>query len=241
MSETAPGGWIRWPGYLAWAFLALLLVSIMVVRGGMWMEGLMGYALSGVLSLLLLVFMAVQSLIPRWREDRRAILVRALPAIPAAALLLMALTGPEVPAIHDISTDTVDPPTYEAAVALRGDNSNPLDIKPDVIEQQLAAYPDVTTIRSQRSYASSYSLALTTAEKLGWEITRQDPNAGYIEAVETTAIMQFKDDIVIRVRTNADGSLVDLRSVSRVGRSDLGANAARILKFAEAFKQASQG
>lgn len=241
MSETAPGGWIRWPGYLAWVVLALLIASIMVVRSGLWMEGLMVYALSGLLSLLLLVFMAVQSLLPRWREDRRAIFVRALPAIPAAASLLMALTGPEVPAIHDISTDTVDPPRYEAAVALRGDSSNPLDIKPDVIEQQLEAYPEIATIRSQRSYASSYSLALTTAEKLGWELTRQDPNAGYIEAVETTAIMQFKDDIVIRVRTNAEGSLIDLRSVSRVGRSDLGANAARIVKFSDAFRQASEG
>ena len=235
------GGWIRWPGYLAWAFLTMLLVSIIVVRSGAWKEGLMMYALSGLLSLMLLATMAVQSLLPRWREDRSAIFRRAIPAIPAAALLLMAMTSREVPPIHDISTDVVDPPTFETAVGLRGDSSNPLDIKPEVIEQQVEAYPDLKTIRSPRSYASSYSLALTTAKSLGWEITREDPNAGFIEAVDTTAIMQFKDDVVIRIRTNESGSLVDLRSISRVGVSDLGANAARISRFAEAFLEAASG
>ena len=235
------GGWIRWPGYLAWAFLTMLLVSIIVVRSGAWKEGLMMYALSGLLSLLLLATMAVQSLLPRWREDRGAIFRRAIPAIPAAALLLMAMTSREVPPIHDISTDVVDPPTFETAVGLRGDSSNPLDIKPEVIEQQVEAYPDLKTIRSPRSYASSYSLALTTAKSLGWEITREDPNAGFIEAVDTTAIMQFKDDVVIRIRTNESDSLVDLRSISRVGVSDLGANAARISRFAEAFLEAANG
>lgn len=199
------------------------------------------YALSGLLSLLLLATMAVQSLLPRWREDRGAIFRRAIPAVPAAALLLMALTSREVPAIHDISTDTVDPPTFETAVELRGDSSNPLDIKPEAIELQIDAYPDVKTIRSPRSYASSYSLALTTAKSLGWEITREDPNAGFIEAVDTTTIMQFKDDVVIRIRTNESGSLVDLRSVSRVGVSDLGANADRISRFSAAFLEAASG
>ncbi|CAN0605452.1 unnamed protein product, partial [Ectocarpus sp. 12 AP-2014] len=111
----------------------------------------------------------------------------------------------------------------------------------EVIEAQLAAYPDVKTIISPRSYASSYNLALVTAREMGWEITREDPNAGFIEAVETTRIMNFRDDVVIRVRTNENGSLVDLRSVSRVGISDLGANAARIERFATAFKDAAAG
>ena len=73
------------------------------------------------------------------------------------------------------------------------------------------------------------------ARELGWEIYREDLNAGYIEAVDTTAIMGFKDDIVIRLRTNAEGTLVDLRSVSRVGVGDLGANVSRINAFVEQF------
>ena len=236
MSERA-GPWVRWPGYLAWAFLALLPIAVLTVRSGRWQEGLMLYALGGLLSLMLLAAMALQSLLPRWRGDRGAIVRRALPALPGAVLLVLAMLG-DAPPIHDITTDTDDPPTFETAPALRGSDSNPLAIKADVIARQLAAYPDLGTLRSPRSYVGSYQLARLTARKLGWEITREDPNAGFIEAVASTRIMQFKDDVVIRVRTDAQGSLIDLRSVSRVGQSDLGANAQRIRAFRGAFLDA---
>ena len=239
MSDTV-GNWIRWPGYLAWLFLALLPLSVIMVRSGSWQQGLLLYALAALLSMLLLAFMAVQSLLPRFANDRPAIFKRMLPVLPGAVLLVMAMQARDVPPIHDITTDTADPPMFEAAPALRGDESNPLDLDAEVIAQQRAAYPDLATLQSPRSYATSYNLALTTARKLGWEITREDPNAGFIEAVDTTAIMQFKDDIVIRVRSNAEGSLLDLRSVSRVGVSDLGANAKRIRAFMAAFRDAAE-
>lgn len=240
-TAAPPSAWIRWPGYLAWAVLAVFPIAVLTVRSGRWQEGLLLYALAGLLSLLLLGVFAVLSLLPRMRGQRGHILRRALPAIPGAVLLLSAMQAGDVPPIHDITTDTEDPPGFEAAAALRGANSNPLDIKPEVIEQQLAAYPDLATLESGDSYTESYNLALTTARELGWEITREDPNAGFIEAVDTTAIMGFKDDIVIRVRSHADGSRVDLRSVSRVGRSDLGANAGRIRAFQRAFEGANGG
>ena len=72
---------------------------------------------------------------------------------------------------------------------------------------------------------------------MGWEIIDAGGRTGYIEAVDTTRIMAFKDDVVIRVRSNADGTLIDLRSVSRVGISDLGANARRIRTFQDAFRK----
>ena len=83
----------------------------------------------------------------------------------------------------------------------------------------------------------AFNRALQIAAEMGWEVYRQDLNAGAIEAVDTTAIMSFKDDIIIRVRSNAQGTLVDLRSVSRVGEGDLGANAKRIQAFLEAFQR----
>lgn len=244
MNETAtarPGAWIRWPGYLAWVFLALLPLSVLVVRSGNWMQGLGLYAITGLLCLVLLAFMAVQFLLPRFSDRRAAIAVRALPAVPGAVLLLLATLGRDVPPIHDISTDTQDPPLFETAVQLRGSDSNPLDIDPDVVAQQLAAYPDLGTLRGPFSYEQGFALALETAGSLGWEITRQDGNAGFIEAVDTTAIMNFKDDVVIRVRTDEEGTLIDLRSVSRVGVSDLGANAKRIRAFTSAFQAARGG
>lgn len=232
--------WIRWPGYAAWFFFALVPLSIMMVRSGNWKQGLVIYALAGLLSIVILAVLAVLSLIPRLQPQRGSILKRALPALPGAALLLVALSGESVPAIHDISTDLKDPPVFEAAPTLRGPDTNSLALKPDTFEEQQRAYPDVRTIRSPRSYASSYNLALTTARSMQWEITREDGNAGFIEAVASTALMNFKDDIVIRIRTNADGSLVDLRSVSRVGISDMGANAKRIRAFTETFLEAAE-
>jgi uncharacterized protein (DUF1499 family) len=232
--------WIRWPGYLAWTFLALIALSVLTVRSGAWQQGLLLYAIAGLLSLVILATYAVQFLLPRFQDQRGAILHRALPALPGAALFVMAMQAGGVPAIHDITTDVDDPPIFETAPALRGDTSNPLSIKPEVIAQQLEAYPDLNTLRLGSSFENTYNRALTTARAMGWEITREDPTAGYIEAVDTTAIMNFKDDVVIRVRTNADGSIVDLRSVSRVGRSDLGANARRIRAYLRAF-EAGQG
>lgn len=237
----AASRWVRWPGYLAWVFLALLVMGVLAVRGGRWQEGLVLYAIAGLLSLIILAVFALQMLLPRFRTQRESILKRAVPALPGAALFVLAIQAGKVPAIHDITTDVNDPPFFETAPALRGENSNPLGIKPEVIAQQLEAYPDIETLRTASSYENTYRRVLMTARGMGWEITREDPNGGFIEAVETTSIMNFKDDVVIRVRTNADGSLVDLRSVSRVGISDLGANAARIQRFAEAFKAAAAG
>jgi uncharacterized protein (DUF1499 family) len=120
----------------------------------------------------------------------------------------------------------------------RGYGANPLEIDADVIALQQAAYPDLQTLTSSLSIDEAFSRALQVATDLGWDIYHQDLNAGYIEAVDTTAIMAFEDDIVIRVRSNAEGTLLDLRSVSRVGEGDIGANAKRIRAFAEAFQQA---
>ena len=241
MSSSASSAWVRWPGFLAWLFLALIPVSVIGVRAGYWKEGLALYAIAGLLSLLVLAVMAVQFLLPRFRNQRSVIVRRALPALPGAVLLILAMQGGKVPPIHDITTDVDDPPVFETAPTLRGASANPLSIKPEVLAQQLEAYPDLDTLRSTNSYEGTYNRALTTARSLGWEITREDPIGGYIEAVDTTAMMNFKDDIVLRVRTNAEGSLVDLRSVSRVGRSDLGANAKRIRAFRAAFEVAAQG
>lgn len=240
MSNTT-SAWIRWPGYIAGFVLAVLALSVMMVRSGNWQQGLMIYAIACLLSVIVLAFMAVQSLLPRMQGRRGAILKRALLTLPGAALLLLAMSARGVPPIHDITTDVRDPPTFESIVSLRGADSNPLEIDPEVIAQQQAAYPDVDTVETSGSYTSSYNLALTTARNMGWDIVREDSNAGFIEAVDTTAIMKFKDDIVIRVRSNAEGSTVDLRSVSRVGMSDLGANAKRIRAFASAFQAAAKG
>lgn len=227
---------LRWPGYLAWAFLALIPVAVLTVRSGNWQQGLMLYAVACLVSLLLLAWYAVATLLPRNQGRRRSLLLRALPALPGALLLVSVLSARDVPPIHDISTDLADPPRFEAILERREPSDNSLAIDPAVIEQQAEAYPDLGTLRSELPLAATFERAEAAARSLGWEIVRSDLNAGLIEAVDTTAIMGFRDDVVIRVRSNADGTMVDLRSASRVGVSDLGANAARIRDFTERFR-----
>ncbi len=229
---------VNWIGYLAATFLIALPLAVLTVRAGAWQQGLLLYAISCAGALILLLVSLVLLVLPGLREQRPAILKRSILTLPGT-LLLLALLGSrgDYPPIHDITTDTQDPPVFSAAIERRGEGSNSLAIKPDTIEAQLASYPDIATMESPLTLEQAYKQALQSAESLGWEIYRDDLNAGYIEAVDSTAIMGFKDDVVIRVRTNADGTLIDLRSVSRVGVSDLGANAARIQRFFAKFNE----
>ena len=152
-------------------------------------------------------------------------------------------TAGSLPFIHDISTDTQNPPVFEGRILTeRGDGSNPLNYvgKRDSRENELVSvlqtrsYPDINPLVSNRSPEDAQARARAVAESLGWEVVDEAP--GRIEATATTFWYGFKDDIAIRIRPGSGGgSVVDLRSVSRVGGSDLGANAARIRAFRERF------
>jgi len=228
---------VTWLGYLAITLLVALPLSVATVRSGAWQEGLLLYALACAGSSLLLLISLILVLIPRYRPFRGQILRRCLFSLPGV-LLLFSIAGNrgDIPPIHDITTDVADPPVFEQALLLRGEGSNPIDLDAEEINLQLAAYPEVKTLRTDMAIEEAFEQAERLAIKMGWEVTRSDLNAGVIEAIDTTRIMGFKDDIVIRLRTDADGTLVDLRSVSRVGVSDLGANAARIQDFLERMR-----
>jgi len=145
--------------------------------------------------------------------------------------------GASVPAIHNISTDVVDPPRFtEAIVALRGENSNPLAYNADELAvTQQGAYPKVRTLQVSSGVAETVRNAAAALERMGLEIVTVDEGLGIVEATDTTFWFGFKDDVVVRVREEDDGSIVDVRSVSRVGVSDLGKNADRILTLLDAL------
>ena len=237
MTKTnTPGALINWTGYIAVTLLLLLPVSVLTVRSGAWQQGLLLYAVSCLGCVLILGLCGVLLLLPRYANTRGAILGRMLVALPGAVLLISLLAGRgDYPPIHDVTTDIKDPPVFTMAMAQRPEGANSLEIDPQAISAQQEAYPDVQTIRTSLDIEAAFDRALAVAGDLGWDIYHQDRNAGVIEAVETTEIMAFKDDIVIRLRSNAQGTKVDLRSVSRVGIGDIGANAKRIRAFQQAF------
>jgi uncharacterized protein (DUF1499 family) len=146
----------------------------------------------------------------------------------------------EVPMIHDITTDTENPPSFVSVLALRKDAPNSAIYGgPEIAAQQRAAYPDIRPIVSDLSPARAFERSRSVARRMGWNIVDENPSEGRIEATATTRWFGFKDDIVVRIVPVAGGgSRVDIRSVSRVGRSDVGTNARRIRTFLKKFAEA---
>jgi hypothetical protein len=136
-----------------------------------------------------------------------------------------------VPPIHDISTDTANPPQFVAVLPLRKKDDNSLAPNPGTVAMQTSAYPDLKTVTVNAPPPQVMRRAETAARDMGWEIVAVDPQALRIEATATTLLFGFKDDIVIRVAPDTAGSRVDVRSASRVGRSDIGVNARRIRAY----------
>jgi uncharacterized protein (DUF1499 family) len=166
-----------------------------------------------------------------------ALALGLLAILPIGAL---AWQASRVPAIHDITTDTLQPPPFLAVLPLRAGALNPPDHGgAEVIARQRAAYPDLGPLLLTVPPERAFERALAAAKGMGWDLVASDPAGGRIEATDTTFWFGFKDDIVVRVLPQPTGSRVDVRSLSRVGVGDIGANAARIRTYLAAVKAAS--
>jgi uncharacterized protein (DUF1499 family) len=198
---------------------AALLLSGPGMRLGLWpyQAGLLLLLAAGIAGLSAAVLAFVGLCIPGIRKANFPWLLAALVlgAGSASVPLEFLRQARSVPPINDISTDLANP-----AFA----------------EQQRKAYPDIQPLELAEDPATAYSRALAAAEAMGWEIVRKDPAAGRIEAVATSAWFGFKDDVVVRVAPAIRGSRVDVRSKSRVGRSDIGTNARRIRAYLQHLK-----
>lgn len=167
-------------------------------------------------------------------------------------IVMQVLTARSVPPIHDITTDTDNPPQFVKIVELRGEDSNSLDYAnkkgpapegeegKSYKEIQEGFYKDIKPLFIKLAPAPCHVVAVKIAFKQGWDVVNADPDGDplIIEATDTTFWFGFKDDVVIRI-TNDDGSCrVDMRSSSRVGMSDVGVNADRIMNYMAALKKA---
>jgi len=152
----------------------------------------------------------------------------------AAAYLPWSLkqTAESLPYIHDISTDTVNPPEFVAAAKLRKQGEHPVTYDgKEVADLQLKAYPDLATLSTAAPRDKVFEAAKTAIAQMGMHLVESDAAQGRIEANQTSLLYGFTDDVVVRVAGDAQGTKVDVRSKSRVGRSDLGQNAKRIRTF----------
>ncbi len=168
-----------------------------------------------------------------------SVVALALGLVTAGIPLRQYRTALTVPPINDITTNTASPPDFVAAG--RGEENGaagaPYPGK-EFADAQREAYPDVQTLHFEKSPAEVLRVALEIARDMpGWEIVAADSSGGRIEATATTRWFRFKDDVVVRVTPAASGTDVDLRSRSRVGQSDVGANAARLRDYSRRLRE----
>ena len=162
------------------------------------------------------------------------IMALLLSTIAIAIPLSMLNKGKSVPPIHDISTDLVNPPEFVAIAPLRADAPNPVEYAGvEVATQQRAAYPELQTLHYPQSKSKLVEATKQAINNLGWQLVNIDADQGIIEATDRTMWFGFKDDVIVRITDNGSKRLVDIRSKSRVGGSDLGKNAERIHGFIE--------
>jgi uncharacterized protein (DUF1499 family) len=176
----------------------------------------------------------VQLAIPRWRPTPPWPLLAALGlgVLAAGVPWYWRARARSVPPIHDITTDTADPPVFVAVLPLRADAPNPAEYGgEDLAAAQQQAYPDLRPLILALAPDVAFARALDAARGAGWAIVAADSTDRRIEATETTGWFGFKDDVVVRIRPADGGSRVDVRSVSRTGRSDVGTNARRIRAY----------
>lgn len=223
---------------LAAAALAMLLLSGPGTRAGWWEWpfglSLLKYAVyvgaaAAMASLVLIVLLAA----PRWRtRPWLPILALCIALVAVAPPLILLGRAKAVPPIHDITTDVADPPAFVALLDVRNKSPNGAAYGgPAVAAQQQKAYPEVKPLVIAAPPREAMQKALDAARSMGWEVRASDTASGRIEATDTTPWFGFKDDVIVRIRPEGAGSRVDVRSVSRVGASDVGANAKRIREF----------
>tara|TARA_B110000977_G_scaffold159825_1_gene203884 strand:- start:2520 stop:3233 length:714 start_codon:yes stop_codon:yes gene_type:complete len=224
---------------MAIAACVLMPVAALGTKFGLWpfTIGFLVLAASILLALFTIVIAAIYILKEAYSADKPSMRNAALLAfVPMAIVAAIVAGAGDVPPIHNITTNLANPPTYEAVLPLRAADSNPLEITPAVAAVHSAGYSHLKPVVSDLSAEQAIVKAEQLAQSMGWIIV-PDQRDNYIEATVTSFWFGFTDDIVIRVTPAQNGSIIDLRSVSRVGKSDLGANAKRINVFITAFNQ----
>ncbi|SHK61343.1 Protein of unknown function [Marinobacter antarcticus] len=235
----------KWPLITAWLGVILLIVAGILMAGAgpayraeliqlgtsfTWLR--QGAQLASGAAVLGLITLVVAGILRRWRPALVGALVSVTVVAMIAIPMQMKQRAQSVPPIHDITTDMENPPAFTALAAAREEAPNEVDYPgAETARQQQAAYPKLKPIIIDMPMASAMAAAKATIQARGWEIAGTTANT--IEATATTRWFGFKDDVAIRMTETETGVRVDMRSASRVGKSDLGTNAERIQVFLE--------
>jgi hypothetical protein len=243
-------GLASWARNLAVFSVVAVLVSIVIVRFGfLEMKPALATFFGALACAGLSILVGLAAFAAIWQNGSRG-MGRILLALLIDAMVLaypayLGLQYRKLPAIHDITTDPIDPPRFEALARLRtGDGTNTAVYAGLYsAEQQRQYYPDIETVELDAPAQRAFDVTMAIIAKRKWLVIDargpQPPRlVGHIEAVARTPIMGFREDVSIRVTPDGDGSRVDIRSASRYFESDLGSNAARVTKLIDDINSA---
>jgi uncharacterized protein (DUF1499 family) len=215
----------------------VLSLLLLVLSGPLYQAELLGLMnaffamrIALILGVVTIVLALIQVIFKRktisWPATGIAVLCAAVAIIMPLSMMNKAKS---VPPIHDISTDLVNPPKFVAILALRANAPNPAEYQgEEIASQQRKAYPELTTQKYQKTAAQVFDAALVAVRDMGLEVVNSDKSLGLIEAYDTTTFFGFVDDVVIRIQSDGQMTILDARSKSRVGMSDIGKNAERL-------------
>jgi hypothetical protein len=232
-----------WSRNLAIFSLVAVVVSIIIVRFGfLEMKPALATFFGALACAGLSILVGLAAFAAIWQNGSRGMSRILLAFLIDAAILAypayLGLQYRKLPTIHDITTDPIDPPRFEALARLRtGDGTNPAVYAGLYsAEQQRLAYPDIETVELEVPVQRAYDVTLALVTRRKWLVIDERPpqpprRIGRIEAVARTPIMGFREDISIRVTPDGEDSRVDIRSASRYFDADLGSNAARVSKL----------
>jgi uncharacterized protein (DUF1499 family) len=240
--EQPPSRAAIWSVRMALFAVVVTLYGTLLVRSGQ--QGLPGLAAlgSGFVLAALSILVALVGGVMIWNHGLKGVgrvsvaIMLCLGVLAAPATMLLQLA--RLPALSDITTDIDDPPAFSrsrAALAARG-GLVPPERPRESRQPQREAYQRIIPIITELPAEEAFDTALTAARDMGWQVIEGTvpggrTGAGRIDAIATTRILRFADDVTIRIRPRVDGSRIDVRSVSRLGRHDLGTNARRIQSF----------
>ena len=205
-----------WARRVAGFAVAVLLLAIVIVRGGI-LEIIPSLAAVGGAFILAMiaVLLALAAFVVIWREGLQGFGMALTALLVGVAILgypaYLGIKGYRLPAIADITTDPIDPPRFEAIARLRSRDANPIVYAGlRAAELQRAAYPSIEPLIVSVPPQMAYDAAVDVVTKRKWRIVdarapqvgRRD---GRIEAVARTPILGFRDDVVVRVRSDPDG------------------------------------
>ena len=245
ITEQPPSRLAIWSRRIALFSLVATFIAIVVVRSGALEIVPALSTLGGALALAMLaILLAFGAAVSIWKDGvggiGEAVTGLLIGLVLIAYPLYVGVKAYKLPAIYDITTDPIDPPRFDAIARLRPRDANPVTYAGlYTAEEQRTAYSDIEPDMTSVSPQEAYDAAMKVITKRKWHVVDARPpqgtapRDGLIEAIARTPILGFRDDVAVRVRATHEGARIDVRSASRYGRHDLGANAARVRALIE--------